>query len=76
MLLDFGEVVGLDEVFDELFRFGLGETEEGDGVEPVLLGDGVLDFVFLGEAADLVHLFFRGSSDCGAHMAAVFMFTA
>ena len=57
LLLHFGEVVGFDEVLDELFRFGLGEAKEGNLIDPVLLGDGVGDFVFLDETANLVHLF-------------------
>ena len=58
LLLHFGEVIGFDEVLDELFCFGNGESEEGDGVDPVFLGDGVVGLVFLGEAADLVKLLF------------------
>ena len=44
LLLHFGEVVGFNEVLDELFRFGLGETKKGDGVGPVFLGDGAVVF--------------------------------
>ena len=58
LLLHFGEVVGFDEALDELFRFGLGETREGNDVDPVFFGDGILDFVFLDETADLGHLVF------------------
>ena len=32
LLLDFGEVVGLDEVFDELFQFFGFESKECDDV--------------------------------------------
>lgn len=64
----FGKTVGFEIVFDELFRFGDGEAKEGDGVNPIFEGDGVVDVVFLDETADLVHLFFRGSFDGGAHL--------
>jgi hypothetical protein len=58
LLLDFGKVVGLDEVLEELFEvFGF-ESEECDGIEPVFLSDGVVDFVFLDETTDLGELFF------------------
>jgi hypothetical protein len=76
LLLHFGEVVGFDKVLDELFRFRLSETKMGNLVDPVLLVDGVGDFAFLDETANLVHLFFRGDSDCGAHITAVLLFTA
>ena len=68
LLLHFGEVVGFDEVLDELFRFGLGEAKEGDNVEPVFFGNGAVVVVVLGETVDLVHLFFGGGSDCGTHL--------
>ena len=58
LLLHFGEVVGFDEVLDELFCFGDGESDDGDGVNPVFLGDGAVVFVFLDETTNLVHLFF------------------
>ena len=54
LLLHFGEVVGFDEVLDELFCFGDGESNDGDGVNPVFLGDGVVVFVFLGSVSTSV----------------------
>ena len=65
-------MVGFDELLDELFGFGLGETKEGDAVNPVLVGDGAVVVVFLDETANLVHLFFRCGSDSSAHIDAVF----
>jgi hypothetical protein len=57
LLLDFGEVVGFDEVLDELFEvFGV-ESKESDDVESIFFGDGVVDFVFLDETTDLGELF-------------------
>ena len=56
------------EGFDKLFGFGAGESEEGDGVDPVFPGNGVVGLVFLGKAADLVHLFFGSGSDGSAHL--------
>ena len=76
LLLHFGEMIGFDEVLDELFRFGLGEAKKGDNVNPVFESDGVVDLVFLDETTNLVHLFFRSGSDCGAHITAVLLFTA
>ena len=61
-------MVGFSEVLDELFGFGTGEPEKGDGVNPVFFGDGVVDVVFLDETADLVHLFFRSGFDDGGHL--------
>ena len=56
MLLDFGEVVGFDEVLDELFEvFGV-ESKESDDVESIFFGDGVVDFVFLDKTTDLGEL--------------------
>jgi hypothetical protein len=66
-------VVGFDKVLDELFCFGNSESDDGDGVNPIFLGNGAVVFVFLDETANLVHLFFRGGSDCGAHITAVFI---
>ena len=56
LLLDFGEVVGLDEVLDELFQFFGFEAKECDDVETFFFGDGVVDFVFLDETTDLGEL--------------------
>ena len=64
----FGEIVGFGESFDEFFGFSTGEADEGDGVGPVVMGDGVVDFVFFGKAADLVSLLFRGGFDCCVHL--------
>ena len=58
LLLDFGEVVGLDKVFDELFQFFGFESKECDDVESVFFCDGVVDFVFLDETTDLCELLF------------------
>ena len=58
MLLDFGEVVGLDEVLDELFQFFGFESKESDDVESIFFGDGVVDFVFLDETTNLSELLF------------------
>ena len=58
LLLDFGEVVGLDEILDELFDvFGF-ESKECDDVETIFFCDGVVDFVFLDETTDLCELLF------------------
>ena len=57
LLLDFGEVVGLDEVLDELFQFFGFEAKECDDVESVLFCTGVVDLVFLDETTDLGELF-------------------
>ena len=67
-LLHFGEMVGFGEALDEFFGFGASESEKGDGVNPVFEGNGVVDFVFLDETADLVHLFFRSGFDRGTHL--------
>ena len=58
LLLDFGEVVGLDEVLDELFQFFGFEAKECDEVKTVFFGDGAVDFVFLDETTDLSELLF------------------
>ena len=55
LLLHFSKVIGFDEVLNELFRFGLCESGKGDNVDPVFLGDGVVSFVFLGEAIDALY---------------------
>ena len=68
LLLHFGEVVGLDEVFDELFEvFGF-EANEFDRVKTVLFCDDVVDFVFLDEPTNLFELFFRAGLDGCVHI--------
>ena len=57
LLLDFGEVVGFDEVLDELFEFFGVEAKKFDDVETVFFDDGVVDFVFLDETTNLGELF-------------------
>ena len=56
--LDFSEVIGLDEVFDELIQFFGFESKECDDVESVLFCTGVVDLVFLDETTDLGELLF------------------
>lgn len=68
LLLHFGEVVGFDEVLDELFDFRVSEAEKGDVVNFVFQGNGAVALVFLDETADLVHLVFRGGSDGDVHL--------
>ena len=58
VLLDFGEMVGLDKVFDELFQFFGFEAKECDDVKTIFFGDGVVDLVFLDETTNLVELLF------------------
>ena len=56
MLLDFFEVIGLNEVLDELFQFFGLESKDCDDVETVFFCDGVVDFVFLDKTTDLGEL--------------------
>ncbi len=56
--LDFGKVVGLYKVLDELFQFFGFESKECDDVETVFFGNGVVDLVFLDETTDLCELLF------------------
>ena len=60
-------MVGLDEVFDELFQFFGFESIECDDVEAVFFGDGVVDLVFLYETTNLSELFLRGGFDGCVH---------
>jgi hypothetical protein len=61
-------MVGFGEVLEELFCFGIGESQNGNGENIVLLSDGLITIVFLGEAADLVHQFFRRGFKDAAHL--------
>ena len=56
MLLDFGKVVGLDEVFDELFQFFRFEAKECDDVKTFFFGNGVVNLVSLDETTNLGEL--------------------
>lgn len=69
----FGEVVGLDEILDELFEFFGFQAKEFDGIGTIFFGDGVVNVVFLDKTTNLVKLVFGAGLDGSAHIDAVLL---